>query len=200
MSDRGKYDSNLAMALWRADEKSYVKAQAFLKLLQQAGLKVVAEEMNKMCLRWQAEIQLHMPVDKGHARRTVNVRLADPNAPTPDEIRAGVGTNTPYVVFLEFDPSGRIASGQVQNWDVGQDVILDWPAKRGDETEQTGVRRAKDGSIRNRKGRFIKKKAGAATEFMPPFRGSWLVIAPEVLAHLRKRVAQFMRDGVIKGA
>ena len=200
MADRGKYDARLAMALWKADEKSYVKAQAFLKLFQQAGLRVVAEEMNQMCLRWQAEIQLHMPVDKGHARRNVNVILADPSAPTPDLIRASVGTNVPYVIFLEFDPSGRIASGQVQERTVGNDVILDWPAKRGEETDQTGVLRAKDGSIRNRKGRFIKRKAGAATEFMPPFRGSWLVIAPEVLSHMRKRVAQFMRDGVIKGA
>lgn len=191
--------SDQSIVFFMRNNEAYMKTLALLTLLSKGGPKVVASELTRIALMWQREIKLHMPVDVGLARASVAVAPAEIDMLYG--VVAAVGSNVPYVPYLEFDEQGRIAHGQVKNWKPGDPPILDWPAKRAQASKKTVVSVDEEGGARgagrNVLGQFASRKATNSAEFMPPFRGSWQIIAPRVVDRLRKRVGDLIQQGKI---
>ncbi len=165
----------VTIELNKGDEKSLLR---YLNLLKKRGPAAVANGLNEMIGIWQREIIRRAPVDTGLFRQSINTIRA-----TPQRTEAAVGTNVPYAIDLEYDPSGHIASGLVKAWTPGTPVVVDWPAKsrRGAE--------ARD----KKTGRFLAGKGGGGREqIMPPFRGSWQNIQKKMTGKLRARVARVL--------
>ncbi len=167
------------------------KTLAMLNALAKGGPRVVAIELNKGVLIWKFEIVRHHPVDSGLARNSWNVELASPNIQGA-LLFADAGSNVPYVVFLEFGTE-LIARGKVKAWQPGDAPILDWPAKRGDASEETATSEDEQGRRRNPEGRPVEGPGGDAAEFMPPVRGSWPIVQPQIQANLRASLARVLR-------
>ncbi|MGE3409030.1 MAG: HK97 gp10 family phage protein [Pirellulales bacterium] len=156
------------------DQQTTARTLAYLTAIAKAGPKVAADSLNHAAQTWQREVVRHCPVDNGLLRASINVAFA-----TESDLTALVGTNVPYAVFVEFDPGGRMAGGKVKAWQPGDPVILNWPAK-------------------SRDARGDNAASGAREEFMPPFRGSWQVVAPRIIENLRRRLASLLEQNRIK--
>lgn len=174
----------------RLDDGSYKRCLAFLAAMQQAGPRLIAQELNRIALVWQREIKRHMPVETGIARNSIAL---DPAVPTVARIIAQVGTNVPYTVYLEFGFKYGVGP-KVKAWQPGQPVITRWYAKDRDLAQlEMSPKRFSD-SV---KMTLAKAYGDSTQEFMPPFRGSWQLLAPAEIIRLRNRVANLLATGKI---
>lgn len=178
-------------ASFRFDQGKSRRTMAMLAALASQVPQEAIREVDRMVLRWQSEVKRHMPVDKGLAKNSVAVVTATMMG--GGAIQGKVGTNVPYVPYLEFG-TRFIAGGQVLTWKPGMTPVLTWPAKE----EGLGQQKVwKDSAT----GKFVRAgTAGSAPitaadspEFMPPFRGSWQLIAGVLLDHARKTLAAVIR-------
>lgn len=151
---------------------------AYLTSIGKAGPRAVATSLNMAADMWKREVVRHCPVDKGLLRASIVTDHAEANRST---IVAQVGTNVEYAKFLEFG-TDHIAKGEVKRWQPGDAPILDWPAKRRDLPERSAdiATRAFDANT---------------AEFMPPWRGSWQLIAPRIVQMLQRRLAAAIKRG-----
>ena len=202
MLDTGKNPISLSLNV-----DQYVRTLAFLRAMAQAGPAVVADELNKIAEMWRGQVVRHMPVDNGLARSSVQVGTANPHS---NPVSAVVGTNVPYVVFLEFGFAGGTGLfAQTYKWSWGDEPATRWFAKDFDLMllEHHGISRywsekEKKYVVKKVDPESIKKRlAGAYSpgteEFAPPFRGSWQLIQDQVVQRLRNRVATLLRKGVL---
>ena len=158
---------------------------AALDALAAAGPRAAVKGVNYVAQKWLREIVRHCPVDTGLLRQSFQVRPASLGEASRGVIEASVGTNVPYAVFLEYG-TRFIAGGAVASWAPGDPPILDWAAKRGDANGSTVVSIDPDGTGRTPKGKPASAKATSGAEFMPPMRGSWYQIEPQMVAELQE--------------
>lgn len=182
----------------RLDYESFAKGKAFLAAMRAAGPQHVIQSINQIALTWQREIQRHMPVEDGTARMSVQVRKAEQK---PDgRIVGAVGTNTDYVQYLEFGSDKPRIRGLIKAlslWKEGMEPIKHWYAKDMGIADLEAKRdRAKtDKSRANYQARINKANESSTEEFAPPFRGSWQMIAADVVRRLRSNLARLIRTG-----
>ncbi len=155
------------------------KLVRWLRQLSRAGPAAVANALNEMVADWQREIVRRAPVDTGLYRQSIQTVRA-----TATNTQAAVGTNVPYAIELEYNPKGHIAKGKVKAWQPGNPVITDWPAKsrRGAEARDKKTGQFKKGS-----------GGGGRAQIMPPFRGSWQIIAGKMSKKLQARVRRVLK-------
>lgn len=182
---RGLYVRGEQAMGFELDWRQLADVMGYLLGLAEIGDREVVGALNHAALMWLREIQRHMPVDTGLARESMNISPA--SLSQAGGFEASVGTNVPYVFYLEFG-TRYIASGQVKAWRPGQSPVLMWPAKEAD-LPRPG--RSKPGSkARARKEAILGKALDPSTaEFMPPMRGSWQIIREDVKLAIRERLA-----------
>lgn len=188
-----KRDSSQPIKL-TIDDAKFREAMALLQGLKDEGRREAAAGLNELAHRWAREIKRHMPTDKGLARNSVQVRTAKAGD-TP--ITASVGTNVPYVPFLEFGfPGGRGLFGALRAWAYGDEPIKHWYAKDRSILALMGKRdRARSPkSWASAQVRLDKAESANTEEFAPPFRGSWLFMAAAAVESLRYRLAKVLRE------
>lgn len=182
---KGLYVRGESPVGFEIDHRQLAETMGYLLGLAEIGIKELIGGLNHAAARWLREIQRHMPVDVGLARESFNMSPA--HRGQNGNFEAQVGTNVPYVFYLEFGTK-YIAGGQVKAWRPGQSPVIMWPAKE-DDLPRPG--RSKPGSkARARKEAILAKALDpSTTEFMPPMRGSWQLIRGEITADLRIRLA-----------
>ncbi len=167
------------------DWRQLADFMAYLLGLAEIGDREVVGALNHAALMWLREIQRHMPVDVGLARESMNISPA--TLSQQGGFEAAVGTNVPYVFYLEFG-TRYIAKGQVRDWRPGQSPVMMWPAKE-EGLPRPGSSRPGT-KARARKEAILAKALDPATaEFMPPMRGSWQIIRDDVKMAIRERLA-----------
>lgn len=177
--------------------ESFTKVRSFLAAMRAAGPQQVIRSINQTLFTWQRETQRHMPREDGIAQASVQVRKAEQRS--DGRIVGAVGSNVDYVKYLEAGGEGK-ARGLIRAlalWKEGMEPIRHWYAKDMGIADLEAKRdRAKtDKSRANYQARINKANESSTEEFAPPFRGSWQLIAGDVLKRLRSSLARLIRTG-----
>jgi hypothetical protein len=207
---------------------NFERMLAFLRVLEEAGPKAVADSLNRSARIWRDEIRRHAPVgETGFYRNSITVI---PAVITGTEVVARVGSNIEYAIYLEYGSHKlRGYMQQVAKWKPGDMPVTRWYAKDGglaallrdrdkaedkskdlvlqalsedntpEEAEKLTAKAEKMLERYQRKKTQVSSGFAPSTEeFGPPFRASWDLISGDVVAMLRNDVAEFMQRGVIK--
>lgn len=172
----------------------YVRTMSYLSALSEISLRDATDGLNAAAVMWQSEVKKHMPVEDGLARASVTVAPAEMHRVL---IRASIGSNVPYVPYLEFgNEKGRGLMKAITLWKPGMNPILNWYAKDRDLLEVLRKRdKTKSDKARARYNKILSaQESTGSAEFAPPFRGSWQIIADRVVEMVRVRLAKALRS------
>lgn len=189
-------------SVFRPDTSGLTQFAAALLFAQKAALDACWKELR----RWGQEFRRRVvrvtpvgPKDGGTARQGWSVT----NERTAREMSVTVGTNVPYVVFLEYGTS-RIAKGKVMAWREGDRPVMSWPAKSaglpdfGRTTDKGAAGRF--GTKRYERSVKLLDRAFTAGqgEQMPMLRPIGYEIGPQVLESMREAMRRGFDDGMAK--
>lgn len=150
------------MAKFDPNHAGIAKLRAALRAGGRGALAAANRILRMAVEQWKTDMMRVVPVEYGRLRASFQTRTEE----SKNVVSASVGTNVEYGLYLELG-THAIAGGAVADWQPGDPVITDWPAK---------------------------VKGGATREQMPYLRPTGSAIKPRVLAALGKGAEKALRD------